>query len=117
MTDAWIWSYSEWCDKTAVVRGNPISVSLCPSHIPHWLAWDQTLASVVKGKRLTACATPWTTNLVETKAMQIMCTHKYNLDMKYCLYINNYTHGNYAELEGYMQQISWIQTIIILTEP
>jgi hypothetical protein len=43
--------------KTPVVGGNPISFSLCPSQIPHGLAWDQTLASVVKDNRQTACAT------------------------------------------------------------
>jgi hypothetical protein len=31
--------------------------------------------------------------------------------MKYGLYVNNYKHGNYAKLEGYMQQISRIQNL------
>jgi hypothetical protein len=49
---------------------------------------------VVKDNRQTACATQWPTNYVETKIMEIVYTHMYTLGMKYCLYIDNCTHGN-----------------------
>lgn len=42
--------------KTEVFGGNLTSVSLCPPQIPQGLAWDQTLASLVRDKQLTACA-------------------------------------------------------------
>jgi hypothetical protein len=40
-------------------RGKPVPVPLCPPQIPHALAWDRALASVVRGRRLFTRATIW----------------------------------------------------------
>jgi hypothetical protein len=44
-----------WQGKTEVLGENPVPVPLCPPQIPHGLTRDQTQASAVGGRRLTAC--------------------------------------------------------------
>jgi hypothetical protein len=45
-----------WHRKTEVLGGKPVPVPLCPPQIPHGLTRDRTLASAVRGRRLTAWA-------------------------------------------------------------
>jgi hypothetical protein len=45
-----------WHGKTEVLGEKPVPVPLCPPQIPHGLTWDQTGASAVGGRRLTAWA-------------------------------------------------------------
>jgi hypothetical protein len=45
-----------WQGKTKVLGQKPVPVPLCPPQIPHGLSRDQTRASAVGGRRLTASA-------------------------------------------------------------
>jgi hypothetical protein len=45
-----------WQGKTEVLEEKPAPVPLCPPQITHGLTGDQTRASAVRGRRLTAWA-------------------------------------------------------------
>jgi hypothetical protein len=48
-----------WQGKTEEVGEKPVPVPLCPSQIPHGLTRGRTLASAVRGRRLTTWAMAW----------------------------------------------------------
>ena len=51
-------AFVEWCQSNAKVLGeHHIPVLFCPPQISRWLSWDLTLASAVRGRRIT----PWST--------------------------------------------------------
>jgi len=52
--------------KTAVLGDIYDPLPFCPLQIPRGLAWDETLASVVNGLRLTA----WTCTICTPKSTQ-----------------------------------------------
>ena len=46
----------EWNQQGRTKVRVRVPVLLCPPQIPHELAWDRTMASMVRGQRLTAWA-------------------------------------------------------------
>jgi hypothetical protein len=45
-----------WQGTKCALKGNPVSVPLRTTQIPHWLAWDRTRPSVAKYRHLTGWA-------------------------------------------------------------
>jgi len=49
-----LWSDTDGWEGTELLRENPAPVSRCRAQIIHGQAWDQTRASLVRRRRLTA---------------------------------------------------------------
>jgi len=48
-----------WCRKTEVLEGKPVPMPYYALRVLHWLAWDCTPTSVVRGQWQTALVTSW----------------------------------------------------------
>jgi hypothetical protein len=56
-------------------KNKPVPVPLLPPQIPHWLVWDQTRVSKLRGKHLAIQATAWLQHLSQSLNESIQSIH------------------------------------------
>jgi hypothetical protein len=71
MIPEWIWSSNGMIPTggTEELGRKPVPVPCCPPHIPLWLPWEQTQASMVRRQQRNSCAMTQPTIRLQSKTL------------------------------------------------